>query len=162
VTEQEVQTPEDWASALGEFFKNNPGPNIGHEKLKPSDNFWDQKDQERLLIKKIDNEANNLRSAITTAERITAIKSAPGWDAFVKAIEGMRDYRRIELELAAGDTASVRILQGRCRELAAILSLMHQTENNTQVLVSRLESLDAEKASYVREDGKVIPVGAVG
>lgn len=157
MTEQDVETPEDWATALGQFLKENPGPNINHEKMRPSDDFWNQKEQERQIIKRLDTEANTLKSAIATAERITAIKSAPGWDAFVKAIEGMRDYRRSELELAAGDDAAVRILQGRCRELAAILSLMHQTEKNTQVLVSRLESLDAEKAAYVREDGKVRP-----
>lgn len=157
MTEEEVQTPEDWATALGQFLQSNPGPNIPHEKMKPSDSFWDQKEQERQIIKRLDSEAHNLQSAITTAERIAAIKSAPGWTDFVKAIEGMRDYRRIELELAAGDDGAVRILQGRCRELGAILSLMNQTEQNKGVLVSRLETLQAEKATYVREDGKVQP-----
>lgn len=158
---EEVQTPEDWTTALGQFLQANPGPNIGHEKMRPSDDFWDQKEQERQVIKRLETESNNLRSAIATAERMTAIKRAPGWGAFVKAIEGMRDYRRTELELAAGDNAAVRILQGRCRELGAILSLMHETEQNTQVLVSRLEGLEAEKATYVRKDGKVQPKGVL-
>jgi len=159
VTEQPVQTPEDWATALGQFLQENPGPNIGHEKLKPSDDFWNQKEQERAIIKRLDTEAGNLKGAITLAERMVVLKASPGWAPFVKAIEDMRAYRRVELELAIGDSAEVHVLQGRCRELGAILSLMNQTEQNTQVLVSRLEGLEAEKATYVREDGKVQPKG---
>lgn len=155
--EQDVQTPEDWATALGQFLKSNPGPNIGHEKMRPSDDFWNQKEQERQIVKKLDTESHNLKSAINLAERLVVLKASPGWAPFVKAIEDMRAYRRVELELAAGDDSAVRVLQGRCRELGAILSLMNQTEQNTQVLVSRLEGLEAEKASYVREDGKVRP-----
>lgn len=157
MAEQDVQTPEDWATALGQFLKANPGPNIGHEKMKPSDDFWNQKEQERQIVKKLETEAHNLKSAINLAERMVVLKASPGWAPFVKAIEDMRAYRRTELELAAGNTADVRILQGRCRELGAILSLMNQTEQNTQVLVSRLEGLEAEKATYVRKDGKVRP-----
>lgn len=161
MTEQDVQTPEDWATALGQFLKANPGPNIGHEKMKPSDDFWNQKEQERQIVKRLDTEAANLKGAINLAERMVVLKASPGWAPFVKAIEDMRAYRRTELELAAGNTADVRILQGRCRELGAILSLMKQTEQNTQFLASRLEGLEAEKATYVREDGKVLPKALV-
>ncbi len=161
MSDEAVQTPEDWATALGQFFKDNPGPNIAHEKLRPSDDTWNQKEQERQVIKRLDTEIGNMQGAIALAERMTALKRAPGWESFVKAIEDCRTYRRQELELAIGTDAEVRILQGRCRELGAILSLMNQTEKNTQVLASRLESLQAEKAAYVREDGKVQPKGVL-
>lgn len=161
MSDEPVQTPEDWAKAFGQFLKEHPGPNIGHAKLRPSDDFYDVKEQERKVIARIDTESANLQSAIILAERMVVIKASPGWAPFVKAVEDMRAYRRVELELSAGTTAELRILQGRCKELGAILSLMNQTEQNKEVLTSRLLHLEAEKAAYVREDGKVVPIGAV-
>jgi len=161
VSEQEVQTPEDWAETFAKFLRDNPGPNIGHEKMKPSDDFWNQKEQERQIVKRLDSEIGNLQGAITLAERMIVLKASPGWESFVKAVEGCRAYRRVELELSVGTTADLRILQGRCRELGAILSLMNQTEKNTGVLASRLENLEAEKAEYVLKDGKVKPKALV-
>lgn len=161
MSEEPVETPEDWAKALGEFLHDHkPAPAI-IDKLRPQDDFWDEKEQERKVVRRLEAESDNLKSAIALAERMTVLKASPGWIPFVKAVEDCRAYRRVELELSVGTTAELRILQGRCRELGAILSLMNQTENNTGVLVSRLEILEAEKATYVRDDGKVIPKGAV-
>lgn len=129
------------------------------EKLKSTDSFWDEKAQERAVVNRLDAEINNLRSATTLAEKILALKGNAGWQEFVKAIEGCRAHRRVELELSSGSDAELRILQGRCRELGAILSLMTQTEQNTEVLSVRLHGLEEERALYVKEDGKVKPKG---
>ena len=133
--------------------------NLTHEKLKPSDSFWDEKAQERIVVQKLDSEINNLRGAVGLAEKILALKGNAGWQEFVKAIEDYRAFRRQELELCAGTDAELRILQGRCRELGAIVSLMTQTETNTEVLATRLKGLQEERALYVKDDGKVQPRG---
>ncbi len=159
MSEEEVQTPEDWAKAFGQFLQEHPGPNIGHAKMAPSDDFFNQKEQERKIIARIDTEATNLQSAITLAERLVVLKASPGWKPFVQAIEDMRAYRRQELEFSTGSDSELRILQGRCKELGAILSLMNRTDQNKEVLASRLLHLEAERAAYVREDGKVVPQG---
>jgi hypothetical protein len=130
-----------------------------HEKLKPVDDFWDEKAQERLAVGRLDAEINNLRGAVGLAEKILMLKGSGGWTDFVKAVEDCRAYRRQELELSAGTDSDLRILQGRCRELGAIVSLMTQTETNTEVLASRLKGLVEERALFVKEDGKVQPRG---
>lgn len=129
------------------------------EKLRKTDEFWDMEAQEKAAVGRIDTEINNLRSATTLAEKILSLKGNAGWQEFVKAIEDCRAHRRTELELSTGTDAELRILQGRCRELGAIVSLMTQTEKNTEVLAARLQHLEQERALYVREDGKVIPKG---
>ena len=129
------------------------------EKLKPTDDFWDQGVQERSAVNRLDSEINNLRGAIGLAQKILALKGGPGWIEFVKAVEDCRIYRRQELELSSGSDADLRILQGRCRELGAIVSLMTQTEVNTQTLESRLQSLMLEREVFVKADGKVRPKG---
>ena len=130
-----------------------------HEKLKPVDDFWDEKAQERAAVNRLDAEINNLKGAIGLAEKILALKGGPGWLEFIKAIEDCRAYRRQELELSQGSDADLRILQGRCRELGAIVSLMTQTEANTQTLAGRLQGLVLEREVFVQADGKVRPKG---
>jgi len=127
------------------------------EKLRPTDDFWDEKAQERSAVNRLDSEINNLKSAIGLAEKILALKGGPGWIEFVKAVEDCRAYRR--QELSTGTDAELRILQGRCRELGAIVSLMTQTEVNTQTLAGRLQSLVLEREVFVKPDGKVRPKG---
>ena len=129
------------------------------EKLKSVDDFWDEKAQERMAVGRIDAEINNLKGAVGLAEKILALKGNAGWLEFVKAIEGCRAYRRQELELSAGTNDELRILQGRCRELGAIVSLMTHTEDNTKQLAGRLGSLVEERALFVMDDGKVQPRG---
>lgn len=132
---------------------------ITHQKLKPNDDFWDEKAQERAVIARLDAEINNLKGAVGLAEKILMLKGSGGWLEFVKAIEDCRAYRRQELELSSGTDAELRILQGRCRELGAIVSLMTQTETNTEVLAGRLKGLVEERTLFVKPDGKVKPRG---
>lgn len=129
------------------------------EKLKHTDDFWDAKAQERAVVTRLDTEIANLNSATALAEKILALKGNAGWQEFVKAIEDCRAHRRVELELSTGTDAELRILQGRCRELGAIVSLMTQTEKNTEALVARRKALEEERALFVRDDGKVVPKG---
>ena len=129
------------------------------EKLKAQDDFWDEKAQERLAVGRLDAEINNLKGAVGLAEKILALKGNAGWLEFVKAIEDCRAYRRQELELSARSNDDLRILQGRCRELGAIVSLMTHTEDNTKQLAGRLSSLVEERALFVKDDGKVQPRG---
>ena len=129
------------------------------EKLQHVDDTWDVKAQERMAVSKIDAEINNLRGAVGLAEKILALKGNAGWLEFVKAIEDCRAYRRQELELSAGTNDELRIMQGRCRELGSIVSLMTHTEDSTKLLASRLDGLVEERALFVKDDGKVKPKG---
>jgi hypothetical protein len=125
------------------------------DKLHPVDEFWDERAQERAVTTRLDAEINNLKGAIGLAEKILTLRGNSGWAEFVKAIEDCRVYRRQELELSQGSDADLRILQGRCRELGSIVSLMTQTESNTQALAGRLEGVQKERALFVKPGGKV-------
>jgi hypothetical protein len=125
------------------------------DKLHPVDDFWNQEAQEKASVRRIDAEINNLKGAIALADKILTLKGNAGWLEFVKAVEDCRAYRRQELELSAASNDDLRILQGRCRELGAIMSLMTQTETNTQTLSGRLKGLVREREAFVMEDGKV-------
>lgn len=132
---------------------------ITQEKLRSVDNFWDEKAQERAVVADVDAQINNLKGAVNLASKIQALKGNAGWQEFLKAVEDCRSYRRQELELSSASDAELRILQGRCRELGAILSLMTQTEKNTEILANRLQGLEKERAAFVKPDGKVQPRG---
>ena len=129
------------------------------EKLKPSDDLWDEKASEEIARRTLDAKINNLTGAVNLAKKILAIKGNAGWQEFVKAVEDCRVWRRQELELSTGTDAELRILQGRCRELGAILSLMVETEANTQTLVDRLQGLESERDAFFHPDGTVLPRG---
>lgn len=129
------------------------------DKLTPSDDFWSQKAQEKSYRDQLDSQISNLKGAVNLASKILALKGNAGWSEFQKAIEDCRAYRRVELELSTGTDAELRILQGRCRELGAILSLMTETEKNTETLATRLRGLTEEREAFVRPDGKVQPRG---
>ena len=129
------------------------------EKLQPQDGFWDERLRERLVVEQLDAKINNLKGAVNLASKILALKGNAGWQEFVKAVEDCRAWRRQELELSSGSDSDLRILQGRCRELGAIVSLMTQTQVNTKALSTQLSSLEAERALYVTADGRVKPKG---
>jgi len=129
------------------------------EKLKPSDDLWNEKAGEEIARRSLEAQINNIGGAVKLAERILALKGNAGWQEFVKAIEDCRAYRRQELELSSGTDAELHVLQGRCRELGAILTLMTQTETNTKALTDRLQDLHKEREAFVQPDGKVRPRG---
>lgn len=127
-------------------------------KLLPTDDFWNAPAHEKAIKHQIDVDSLNLRSAMALAEKMMALKASPGWEPFVKTIEDCRSYRQQELVMATTDT-EMRILQGRCKELSAIISLMKHTEQNMKVLADRLEGIQEQREALIRPDGKVKPRG---
>ena len=154
------QDPEAWAREFGDFLEKNKPPAMIRQKLRSQDSFWNQKAQEEEIVRNLDTEIGNLKSALELADKVRMVQHSPGWDHFVKAVEDCRSYRRQEMELSSGTDTEMRILQGRVRELGAILGLMNKNQSNTKALSSRLEVLKLERQTYVREDGKVQPKGA--
>ncbi len=129
-------------------------------KLSPVDDFWDQKGAEKKIVDDLNTEIRQLEGTIVLGRKMMALQSAPGWEPFVKALVDFRIYRRQELELCDGSDSDVRVLQGRVREITAVLSLMRHAERNIDRLEERLSQLQGHKESRVRPDGKVQPAGA--
>lgn len=133
--------------------------NVLQEKLSSVDDFWNEKAQEANYRRGIDSDIANLEGAVNLASKIFALKGNAGWQEFLKALQDCRTYRQQELELSNGTDGELRMLQGRCREIGAILSLMTQTEKNTEILANRLQVLKKEREAFVKPDGKVQPKG---
>jgi hypothetical protein len=131
------------------------------EKLTPQNDFWDEKAQERRLRERLDEEIRKLDGTLGLAKKTLALQNAPGWQEFLKAVEDCRAHRRVELELCSGSNDEVRILQGRVRELGALLSMMKNLTSTSEHLEGRLRELQGERQARVRPDGRVIPQGAV-
>lgn len=129
-------------------------------KLKPGDQFWDEKATERKFVEGLETEIRRLEGAIALADRMLVLTASPGWEPFVQALRDCQGYRRVELELCKGSDSEVRILQGRVREITAMLTLMTQTKQHSEVLSEKLKQLRVQKAAVVRPDGKVQPQGA--
>ncbi len=131
------------------------------QKLQSTDDFWSTKAQEEAAVRKLDTEIGTLKGAIGLAEKMMGLRASPGWLDFVKAVEGCKAWRQKELEACQGSNEDMRILQGRCRELNALLGMMGDTEKNTKLLAERLGNLENERKLFVRADGKVQPQGVV-
>ncbi len=131
------------------------------QKLQPTDDFWSTKAQEEAVVRRLDTEIGTLKGAIGLAEKMMGLRSAPGWKDFVEAVEGCKAWRQKELEACQGSNEDLRILQGRCRELNALLGMMGDTEKNAKLLAERLGVLEQEKKLFVRADGKVQPQGVM-
>ena len=159
MTEQTVVNPEDWATAFGQFLAKHPGPNIAHEKMKPSDDFYDVKAKEKKELRDFDDDIRDLEGNIALASQALALRASPGWEPFLKTVEAQLARRREELILAPDERTSC-LLQGRCRELTTVLGLMKQAEDSVATLNERLQYRLAERDRRFR-DGKMIPVGAV-
>lgn len=159
MTEQPVENPEDWATAFGQFLSEHPGPNVNHEKMRPMDDMWHAKEQERQAVVSLNTQIESNVRGQALAEKVFTLKASPGWEPYVKELEKMRAQLRVELELCNGTDTDFRILQGRCRALGGILALMRDCENTLKGLAEQLHLLEESKAKYVRADGKLLPQG---
>ena len=123
------------------------------------DPFWNVKAQENAARAEMDADIRDLEGAISLASKALALRSSPGWDQFLKVMQAQLTRRREELVLASDERAAC-ILQGRCRELTAVLGLMKQAEDSVKTLNERLQGRLAERKDRF-SGGKVKPVGAV-
>lgn len=140
-----------------EMFRKLDPRHLQAQKDQRSDDFWDIREQEKRVREALDNKIQSLKGAIQLADRIIAVQGQPGWEEFAKALEDCRVFRRQELELSSGTDGELRILQGRCRELGAMMALVRHTEKNRDALAQQLKSLQDERAAIVRPDGKINP-----
>lgn len=142
---------EEWFKGVAALLRKERYFSPLREKLTPEDDFWLVKEQEKKQLEGLGTEIRNLESAITLGQKVLRLKGQPGWQEFVKSLEDMRSYRRQELELSVQPDANLRILQGRCRELGAILSLVKNTEYNLELLANQLKAKQDERDVITRQ-----------
>lgn len=90
-----------------------------------TDSFWDvrqhEEREERLFRQAIDEHQRRL----AIVKRAEALRSATGFDDFVKAVESLRDQARVVMDTDEKLTdAGLREQRGKVRALTAILGLL--------------------------------------
>lgn len=109
-----------------------------------STGFRSIQDQERELRRKHEDRVRSFQEAISFADKILQLRNQPGFQDFIGDLKDRREHLRSQIELEEGSVA-MRIMQGRCRELAYMISLTTKTENRRQTLATQLK---AEQDSF--------------
>ena len=100
----------------------------------------DVREQERRQRQQLEDLIADRRSAIGVIDRSLQVSQQPGWQEFLASIEHRRGLLLRELE-GENRSSKVKILQGRSRELAAILALTKHATQNKQALAMEVEGL---------------------
>lgn len=128
------------------------------EKLFSDDPTWDVNAQEAEFRAKLEADIRDIERDIALADKALALRASPGWEPFLKTVRALLDSRTEELILAK-NPHDATLLQGRVRELRAVLSLMQRTESSVSVLRDRLQVRVKERDErFVGQ--KVKPLGA--
>jgi hypothetical protein len=106
-----------------------------------ADDFWDIPSRERKIRENHRQQVDALQRAIGLADRISAVKSSPGWTEFVKTLEDCHQARVGEMVAHVGSSEQLWVLQGRLRELKGILALVRNPERNRDTLAKSLQEL---------------------
>lgn len=108
------------------------------EKLISDDPTWDVRAHEDEVRLKLDADIRDLEGNIALAEKALALRASPGWEPFLQQVRANLAVRTDELILCKTPHETA-LLQGRVRELRAVLGLMQQAEGSVAVLQARLQ-----------------------
>lgn len=119
--------------------------------------FEDVRETERRAREEHASHVENLRAAIALSDGILLLEGAAGFRQFQATIEDLLRHRTSEL-LSVRDDRSAAVLQGRCQELRAILSLMASTRANREALANALKTAE-DRFREIERSLKPLPTG---
>jgi hypothetical protein len=119
---------------------------------------WEQvAETEARVRKEFSGDIDRLTRVINTAQRVLAIKNAPGYQQFEQSVIDLRQYAQTEMVGCKDGNDQIRILQGRCQAFSSILALMRNTEHNIKNLSQQLEMVREKADRAVGPNGKIRP-----
>jgi hypothetical protein len=101
--------------------------------------FEDVREQERRARQDHADFVTKMRQAIAMCDGIIQLETSGGFKHVQSTLADMLQHRTTEL-LSAREDRSAAVLQGRCQELKAILSLMANTRGNREALANALKA----------------------
>ena len=102
--------------------------------------MWkDVRETEREALRACKTRLDNAERQLAVAERASAIKGAPGFDAFVEKLTELRDAVTRELVGTHATDAYLRVLQGKAQALGDILSIMKRGDSRLSQLAERVK-----------------------
>jgi len=105
----------------------------------PLDTFWDVKAREKAEEEALAGEIRSIEAALSVVQKATALRHAPGFQDFVKALESMHQTARhgLENDLKLTD-AGLRERRGYVRGLSDAISILTR-EGQTEQLAKQLQ-----------------------
>lgn len=119
--------------------------------------FEDVREQERRMRQEHADYVANIQHAISLCEGILQLETSGGFRQFQETLAGMLQHRTTEL-LSARDDRTTAVLQGRCQELKAILSLMRETRSNKEALANAIKEAE-DRFRQLEQGFKPLPPG---
>lgn len=98
--------------------------------------YVDEIEQERRIVAGLREKLATRQSEIELTRKVLAIRSAPGFTDYVKAIKEVQTRVHRSWIGQFGSDSDLRRLQGKAQALQDILSMLERTENTLQSLVA--------------------------
>ena len=126
-----------------------------------SDDFWDVKAQERRTQESFHRQIEQLQRVINMGRQTLSLRSQPGFNGFIEALEGLRQAELTKLVASVSSNEEMRVTQGKVQALHDVLAVLKDTEKSIEGLEARLKAVQNEAATVVTAGGKVItdPIG---
>lgn len=124
--------------------------------LRNQDVFWDIRGQERAEEQALRQRGEALERAINLGKRAQALRHQPGYEDFLKAIQGcLEGVTRQMLNQDLSDSG-LRFQQGRAQALRDVLTLLAKADQNIQVLERQLSEVKEADALFRRPKNEVV------
>lgn len=107
------------------------------------------REQEREALSKLDHQIDSVAAALELAKRASAIKDAPGFQDFVKALDDCIATATNRLISEKMDDASLRELRGTVVGFQRVRALLHNS-GSPSTLAQHLERLQNERVELLK------------
>jgi len=111
------------------------------------------REQEREALARIDHQIDGVAAALELAKRSSAIKDAPGFADFVKALDDCISVATKRLVADKMDDASLRELRGTVVGYQRVRALLHPADS-TSTLAQHLERLQNDRVELLKRTPK--------
>lgn len=124
------------------------------DKFVHHDDQWQFEERRAEELGQLRSKLRDRKSAVAVADRLLALEGQAGYREFVTELERRRDARVHELVTTTSSDSYLRVLQGRCQELGALISLMRNLRENREALATEVSRLEDELDAVDRQSPK--------
>lgn len=110
------------------------------------DPLWDVRDREAKEEAELRRAKERLEREINLGRRASTLQHQPGYQDFVKAVEGVHQAVITKMVGCNGDDSLMRVLQGKAQALGDVLTLLTKSDRQVAALEIQLKTLQNEEA----------------
>lgn len=133
------------------------GTQFGDAVAEKQNPLYDVKAQERAEDETLKQRRDQIERSMAVSRRALALRSAPGYEDFVKEVENCHRAVARDLLVAKIDNNDLRETRGRARGLQDILTLLTKADLSMTALEQQLKDLQDEEQAMMRRRPKARP-----